>query len=67
VKVLLDTCVLSELRLPKPDAGVASAIQDLDSGDLFVSAVSTGENRQRRGASRRRPEESVSCNPCGRP
>jgi len=43
VKVLLDTCTLSELRLPKPDAGVASAIRDLDSDDLFVSAISIGE------------------------
>jgi predicted nucleic acid-binding protein len=43
VKVLLDTCVVSELRLPKPDAGVARAIQALDSEDLFVSAISTGE------------------------
>ena len=43
MKVLLDTCALSELRLPKPDAGVASAIRDLDSDDLFVSAISIGE------------------------
>jgi predicted nucleic acid-binding protein len=43
VRVLLDTCVLSELRLPKPDAGVARAIRDLDSEDLFVSAISIGE------------------------
>ena len=43
MKVLLDTCVVSELRLPKPDAGVARAIQALDSEDLFVSAISTGE------------------------
>jgi predicted nucleic acid-binding protein len=43
VKVLLDTCALSELRLPKPDAGVASAIRDLDSDDLFVSAITIGE------------------------
>jgi predicted nucleic acid-binding protein len=43
VRVLLDTCVLSELRLPMPDAGVARAIQDLDSEDLFVSVISIGE------------------------
>jgi len=43
VKVLLDTCALSELRLPKPDPGVARAIRDLDSDDLFVSAISIGE------------------------
>jgi len=43
VKVLLDTCALSELRLPKPDPGVARAIQALDSDDLFVSAITIGE------------------------
>jgi len=43
VKVLLDTCALSELRTPKPDPGVAQAIQDLDSDDLFVSAITIGE------------------------
>jgi len=43
VKVLLDTCALSELRLPKPDAGVVGAIQELDSDDLFVSVVTIGE------------------------
>jgi predicted nucleic acid-binding protein len=41
--VLLDTCVVSELRLPKPDPGVARAIRGLDSDDLFVSAISIGE------------------------
>ena len=43
MKVLLDTCALSELRLPKPDAGVARAIRDLDSEDLFVSTITIGE------------------------
>ena len=43
MKVLLDTCALSELRLPKPDAGVVGAIQELDSDDLFVSVVTIGE------------------------
>ena len=43
MKVLLDTCALSELRLPKPDAGVVDAIQELDSDDLFVSVVTIGE------------------------
>jgi predicted nucleic acid-binding protein len=41
--VLLDTCVVSELRLPKPDPGVARAIRGLDSDDLFVSAISIGK------------------------
>ena len=43
MRVLLDTCALSELRLPKPDAGVARAIRELDSDDLFVSAITIGE------------------------
>ena len=43
MKVLLDTCALSELRLPKPDSGVAGAIRNLDSEDLFVSVVTIGE------------------------
>ena len=43
MRVLLDTCVLSELRLPKPHAGVANAIQDFDDDELFVSAISIGE------------------------
>ena len=43
MKVLLDTCALSELRLPRPDAGVGRAIQELDSDDLFVSVVTVGE------------------------
>ena len=43
MRVLLDTCVVSELRLPKPDPGVARAIRGLDSDDLFVSAISIGK------------------------
>jgi len=43
VRVLLDTCVLSELRLPKINPGVREAMDALDSGDLFVSVLSVGE------------------------
>jgi toxin FitB len=43
VKVLLDTCAVSELRLPKPDTGVAGAIGELHNEDLFVSAITIGE------------------------
>ena len=43
MRVLLDTCVLSELRLSKPDAGVTRAIAALVSEDLFVSVISIGE------------------------
>ena len=43
MRVLLDTCVLSELRLPKINPGVREAMDALDSGDLFVSVLSVGE------------------------
>ena len=43
MRVLLDTCVLSELRRPKPHAGVRRAMETLDSEDLFVSVLSIGE------------------------
>lgn len=40
---LLDTCLLSELRKPQPDAGVVSWVSDIDEARLFVSALSLGE------------------------
>jgi predicted nucleic acid-binding protein len=43
VRVLLDTCVLSELRHPKGDAGVRRAVDAFDSESLFVSILSIGE------------------------
>jgi len=43
MRALLDTCVLSELRLPKVNSGVREAIDALDSDDLFVSVLSIGE------------------------
>jgi predicted nucleic acid-binding protein len=43
VRVLLDTCVLSELRHPKGDAAVRRAVDALDSESLFVSVLSIGE------------------------
>ena len=43
MRVLLDTCVLSELRRPKGHPGVRRAVDALDSADLFVSVVSIGE------------------------
>jgi predicted nucleic acid-binding protein len=43
VRVLLDTCVLSELRRPKGQAGVRRAVEAMDSEDLCVSVISTGE------------------------
>jgi toxin FitB len=43
MRVLLDTCVLSELRHPKGDVAVRRAVDALDSESLFVSILSIGE------------------------
>ena len=43
MRVLLDTCVLSELRRPHGHAGVRRAVDALASEDLFVSVLSLGE------------------------
>jgi len=43
LRVLLDTCVLSELRRPKGHPGVRRAVDALDNAALFVSVVSIGE------------------------
>ena len=43
MRVLLDTCVLSELRHPKSHAGVRHTVEALDSEHLFVSVLSIGE------------------------
>lgn len=40
---LLDTCFLSELRKPEPDAGVVAWVSDTDENRLFVSVLSLGE------------------------
>lgn len=43
MRVLLDTCVLSELRRPKGHPGVRRAVDTFESDSLFVSVVSVGE------------------------
>ena len=43
MRVLLDTCALSELRRPEPNDAVLRAIDALASEDLFVSVLSIGE------------------------
>ena len=43
MRVLLDTCVLSEIRRPKGHPRVRRAVEGLDSEDLFLSVVSIGE------------------------
>ena len=43
MRVLLDTCVLSELRRPKGHAVVRRAVEAVDDRDLFLSVLSVGE------------------------
>jgi len=43
LRVLLDTCVLSELSRPKANPGVRRAVEALDPEHLFVSVLSVGE------------------------
>ncbi|MEX2489619.1 MAG: type II toxin-antitoxin system VapC family toxin [Pseudomonadales bacterium] len=44
---LLDTCLLSELRKPEPDAGVVAWISEMDESSLFVSVLCLGEIQKR--------------------
>lgn len=43
MRVLLDTCVISELKKPQAHEGVKSFVQKLDSTDCFISVISLGE------------------------
>jgi predicted nucleic acid-binding protein len=43
MRILLDTCVLSELRRPAPDPGVRRAVEEAAGEDLFLSVISIGE------------------------
>ena len=43
MRVLLDTCVLSELRRPEGNQGVRHAVESLRSDELFLSVLSIGE------------------------
>ena len=47
---LLDTCVVSELSRPRPDAGVVAWMSETDVASLHLSAITIGEVR--RGALR---------------
>lgn len=40
---LLDTCVLSELAKPRPDAGVVQWLEEADETRLYLSVVTLGE------------------------
>ena len=43
MRVLLDTCVLSEIRHPQGAESVKNAVHALDEKDLFISVISIGE------------------------
>ena len=43
MRVLIDTCVLSELRKPQADAGVRQTVNEIPDEDLFVSVITIGE------------------------
>ena len=43
MRVLLDTCVLAELRHPQGNEAVKAAIAPISDGDLYLSALAVGE------------------------
>ena len=43
MRVLLDTCVLSEIRHPKGSESVKNRVWSLDEKSLFISVISIGE------------------------
>lgn len=43
MRVMLDTCVLSELRRPHPEKAVRDALMQIAEDALFISVLTTGE------------------------
>lgn len=43
MRVLLDTCVLAELRKPEGNLRVTAAVAELSDGDLYLSVMTVGE------------------------
>ena len=43
MKVLLDTCVISEIQRPKGNPRVRACVEQLDDEDLFLSTITIGE------------------------
>ena len=43
MKILLDTCALSEIRHPRGHPAVKKAYQKLPESDLYISVVTLGE------------------------
>lgn len=46
MKYLLDTCVLSELRRPRPDAGVVEWLGQVAESRLYLSVLTLGKIQQ---------------------
>lgn len=42
---LLDTCVLSEFKKQKPDTGLVTWLEDVDTGAIYISSLTIGELR----------------------
>jgi predicted nucleic acid-binding protein len=57
VRYLLDTNVLSEVRKPRPDDGVAAWLASVTENDLYLSVLVLGEIRV--GIDRLRPRDQV--------
>ena len=43
MRVLLDTCVLSEIQRPDGNPAVKNAVSKLNEDDIFISILSIGE------------------------
>lgn len=43
MKILLDTCILAELRHPKGNPSIKQALVPFDDEDLFISVITIGE------------------------
>lgn len=43
MRLLLDTCVLLEIRKPKPNKKVVDVIKSMSNNDIFLSTVTIGE------------------------
>jgi tRNA(fMet)-specific endonuclease VapC len=59
MKVILDTCVISELIAKHPDPGVVEFVDALDGNDVYLSVITIGEitkGIEKLGASRRKAE-----------
>lgn len=54
---LIDTCILSELRKPRPQAGVVDWMASIQPDEAFLSVLTLGEIR--RGIELRRAKDAV--------